>query len=72
MLTVIGKFVQEIVAKFNALPLPSNTRPTGIPFVKEGATKSVPPTKPVSGILSQANDWDSLVARPQKEGSTPK
>ncbi len=61
VLTVIGKFVQETVDKFNALPLPSNTRPTGIPFIKEGATKPVPPTKPVSGILSRANDWEFLL-----------
>ena len=32
VLTVIGKFVQDLVTKFNTLPLPSNTRPIGIPF----------------------------------------
>ncbi len=61
VLSVIGKFVKELVDKFNALPLPSNTRPTGIPFVKEGATKTVTKSKPVSGILSRANDWEVLL-----------
>ena len=56
MLSVIGKFVKELVHKFNALPLPSNTRPTGIPFVKKGATRTVSKSKPVSGILSRAKE----------------
>ena len=51
----------DLVTKFNGLPLPSNTRPIGIPFVKEGATKPGTQAKPVSGILSRASDWEVLL-----------
>ncbi len=61
MLTIIGKFVQDLVTKFNGMSLPSNTRPSGIPFVKEGATKAGTQAKPVSGILSRVNDWEGLL-----------
>ena len=62
-----------------ASPQYYDTRPTGTSFVKEGATKAGTKSKPVSGILSRANDCEVLLdlnqrlngMKPSRESPSP-